>query len=155
MNATWGLGWSKNLKNLDILPPSACLFQISWTLFFQKLLLFLVACCQFLPSLNSLAPGKCGNNFKIVISHSFLRTDILSIPCEIVLRGMPQNPFDDKSKLVQVIAWSITRSNVDQDLCCHMVSQGHNELICVNTVLFRGHVPWKKEKRHFQFWDEC
>ena len=39
-------------------------------------------------------------NFKLV-----LRIDILSISCEIALRRMPQNPFDDTSTLVQVMDW--------------------------------------------------
>ena len=39
------------------------------------------------------------SNFKV------LRIDILSISYEIALRRMPQNPFGDKSTLVQVMAW--------------------------------------------------
>ena len=38
---------------------------------------------------------------------------------------------DDKSTLVQVMAWrhkAITWANVDPDLCHHMVSLGHNKL---------------------------
>ena len=42
---------------------------------------------------------------------------------------------DDQSTLVKVMAWCrqatshySTWANVDQDLCCHMVSLGHNEL---------------------------
>ena len=46
---------------------------------------------------------------------------------------MPQNPIDDKSTLVQVMAWclrhqAITWTNVDPDLCHHMAWLGHNEL---------------------------
>ena len=41
-------------------------------------------------------------NFKLV-----LRIDVLSISCEIALRRMPQNPFDDKSILFQVMAWCL------------------------------------------------
>ena len=49
---------------------------------------------------------------------------------------MPLDLTDDKSTLVQVMAWcrqatkqqAITWANVDLDLCRHMVSLGHNEL---------------------------
>ena len=43
---------------------------------------------------------------------------------------MAQNLTDDKSTLVQVMAWqqSITWTSVDQDLQCHMVLLGPNEL---------------------------
>ena len=68
-------------------------------------------------TVNSLAFGKCGNNFKIVISNSILQIDILSISCEIALRRMPQNPFDDKSTLVKVMAW-----------CCQATSHYLNQL---------------------------
>ena len=42
---------------------------------------------------------------------------------------MPQNIFDDKLKMVQVMAWCrrlgpITWANVDPDLCRHLVSPG-------------------------------
>ena len=45
---------------------------------------------------------------------------------------MPQDLTDDKSTLVQVMAWcrqAIAWTSVDQDLQCHMVSLGPNELI--------------------------
>ena len=42
---------------------------------------------------------------------------------------MPLDFTDDLSTLVQVMA--ITWANVDPDLCRHMVSLGHNELITV------------------------
>ena len=49
------------------------------------------------------------------------------------LQRMPQDLSDDKSALVQVMAWyrrqqAITWANVDPDLCHHMVSLGPNEL---------------------------
>ena len=47
-----------------------------------------------------------------------------------VLRWMPQNLTDDKSTLVQVMAWqqAITWTSVDQDLQRHMALLGPNEL---------------------------
>ena len=46
---------------------------------------------------------------------------------------MPQNLTDDKSTLVQVMAWcrqakAVTWTSVDQDLQRHMVSVGPNKL---------------------------
>ena len=47
---------------------------------------------------------------------------------------MPQSTFDDKSTLVKeligaVRQQAITRTKVCPDLCCHMASLGHNELM--------------------------
>ena len=54
---------------------------------------------------NSLAPGRCSWNLKSVIFKVILRIDISSISCEIALMSMPQDLIDDKSTLVQVLAW--------------------------------------------------
>ena len=53
---------------------------------------------------NSLAAGRCGSNSKSAIFKYMLRIEFKSI-CEIVLTWIPQNTFDDKSTLVQVMAW--------------------------------------------------
>ena len=58
-----------------------------------------------LSTLNLLTPGRWGCNlesmtFKLVIQNSSMGTDY-----EIVLRWMPQVPTNEKSTLVQVIAW--------------------------------------------------
>ena len=55
--------------------------------------------------INSLAPGRCGCNVKLVIFKLTSRVHILSIWCEIALRWMPLDFTDDKSTLVQVMAW--------------------------------------------------
>ena len=65
-----------------------------------------------------------GSNFKSVISKHMLWITFMGTSCEIALRWIPQNIFDDKSTLVQVIVgacWhqAITWRNVDPDLCCH------------------------------------
>ena len=57
---------------------------------------------------------------------------------EIALRWLSLD-LTDKSTMVQVMAWcprqqAITWTNVDPDLCLHMVSLRHNEL-SVKTVL--------------------
>ena len=44
------------------------------------------------PLLNSLDPGRCGCNLKLIIIFKFIYiTDILSISCEIALRWVPQD----------------------------------------------------------------
>ena len=55
--------------------------------------------------LNSLVPGRCRCNLKLVIFKLTSRVAIFSISCEIALRWMPQDFTDDKSTLVQVMAW--------------------------------------------------
>ena len=52
---------------------------------------------------NSLAPEWCGSNFKSVISKHMLRIKFMSTSCQIDLRWIPQNTFDDKSTLIQVM----------------------------------------------------
>ena len=52
---------------------------------------------------NSLAPGRCGSNYISVIPEHLLQVNIMSI-CEIGLKWMPLNAFDDTSALVQVMA---------------------------------------------------
>ena len=67
-------------------------------------------------------------NFKVI-----LVIDGWGISCEIALRWLSLDLTDDKSTLVQVMAWccqatqAITWTNVDPDLCHHMMSPGHNE----------------------------
>ena len=60
---------------------------------------------------------------------------MLSIDGEIVLGWTRQDRADDKSALVQVMAWCrkstsrFTCAYVEQNLCPHMTSLGHHELI--------------------------
>ena len=86
--------------------------------------------------LISLAPG--GFDFSLIlINFKLISTiNILSIFCEIAITWMPQHLTDHKATLVQVMAWrhQATSHYLSQcwpnlDLCCHMVSLGHNELI--------------------------
>ena len=56
-------------------------------------------------STNSLAPWRAGNNFKSIIFKLIIQNSCLGTHCEIALMWMPQNSFDDKSALAQVIAW--------------------------------------------------
>ena len=90
------------------------------------------------PDLNSLFPWRCSSNLKFVIKHFQTHISayhILCISIEIALIWMLQDPSDDKSAMVQVIALFFQAigyclSNVDPVLCCHMASLSHNELIC-------------------------
>ena len=54
---------------------------------------------------NSLAPGRFQFNFRKVIFKLTLVNGGWGISYEIALRWMPQNLTDDKSTLVQVMAW--------------------------------------------------
>ena len=54
---------------------------------------------------NSLAPGKFEWNFRSLIFKIISVTDGWGISCEIGLRWMPLDLTDDKSTLVQVMAW--------------------------------------------------
>ena len=68
--------------------------------------------------INSLAPGRCDFNFKSVISEHMLQIKFMtSTSVEIALRWMPQNTFDDKSTLVQVIAWCHQSTSLYMSQC--------------------------------------
>ena len=54
---------------------------------------------------NSLVAGRCGSNFELVIFKLSLVIDIMNIPCENALRQMLWGLSDDKSMLVQAMAW--------------------------------------------------
>ena len=55
--------------------------------------------------LNSSAPGRFEQNFRQVIFKLISVTDSWGISCKIALRWMPLDLTDDKSTLVQVMAW--------------------------------------------------
>ena len=63
--------------------------------------------CQLKRSLaiNSLATGRCDNNFKSVIFKLITQNSSLGTHCDIALRRVPQNLTIEKSTLVQVMAW--------------------------------------------------
>ena len=56
-------------------------------------------------SLTHCPPGRCSSNCKIVIPEHILRIKFMSISCEIAAMRIPQSTFDDKARLVQVMAW--------------------------------------------------
>ena len=55
-------------------------------------------------SYNSLAPARCGSNFKCIIFRLIIQNSGLNTHYEIALRWMPQNCSYEKSTLVQVMA---------------------------------------------------
>ena len=67
---------------------------------------------------NSLAPGGFENIFQNVFFKLISWIDTLSNSCEIALRSMPQNPSDDKSTLVQVMAWCRQAASHYLSQCC-------------------------------------
>ena len=63
-----------------------------------------------------------------------MQNSSLGTCCEIALRWMPQYLINEKSILFRqwlgaVRQQAITWTNIDLDLCHHMASQDHNELI--------------------------
>ena len=64
---------------------------------------------------NSLAPGRFEWNFKHIIFRLILMIDGWGI-CTIALGWMSLDPSDEKSTLVQVMAW-----------CCQATSHYHNQ----------------------------
>ena len=80
-------------KHALIWSPDWSYFIIFWSLYGKEVI-------------NSLAFGRCGWNFDMgsVILELILCINILSTSCEIALRWMPQNTFDDKSTFVQGMA---------------------------------------------------
>ena len=60
---------------------------------------------------SSLAPGRCGSNFKSVIFEHKLRVKFMSTSCEIALKWMPQDAFDDKEVNIGSGNGLVTSSN--------------------------------------------
>ena len=82
---------------------------------------------------NSLAPGKSECDYKYVIFNLVLLIGIFRSSHDNALWWMPQDLTDDKSTLVQVMAWCR----------CHlMASLGHNELISSKYELHSTFVPF-------------
>ena len=67
---------------------------------------------------NSLAPGGFENIFQNVFFKLISWIDTLSNSCETALRSMPQNTSDDKSTLVQVMAWCRQAASHYLSQCC-------------------------------------
>ena len=55
--------------------------------------------------INSLAPGRCGSNFKSMIFTLIIQGSSLGIHLEIDLKWMPKNLTIEESTLFQVMTW--------------------------------------------------
>ena len=104
-----------------------CYYLIMWQTHSEPIRAYIFP--QWPQWVNSLAPGRYGCYLKLVISNSS-RINILRISSEIVLRWMPQDLTDDKSTLVQVMAWcrQATSHYLNQCWPRSMASLGHKEL---------------------------
>ena len=56
-------------------------------------------------NINSLVPGRCGNNFISLFSDRMSQIAFANISYEIALMWTPQKNFDDKSTLIWEMAW--------------------------------------------------
>ena len=93
-------------------------------------------------SINSLPPGRPRCHFKTAIFNLVLLIGIFTSSKDNALWWIPWDLTDDKSTLVQVMAWchqapAITRANVDLVLCRHLASPGHNELTHWSQMMHR------------------
>ena len=80
------------------------------------------------------------------------------IACQIALRWMPLDLTNEKSTLVQVMAWchqatSHYQCQFDPDICRHMASLGHNELNSQMLLLYLTHEDelWDGNCEHTAF----
>ena len=107
------------------------LWLVAWQHYTKLWLVFLgIPWCEF----NPLVPGGSGFNFKNTIFNLVLLIGI-SRSYHNVFRWMSWDLTNDKSTLVQVMAWCrqatshyLIWTDLDPDLCCHMAFRGHNEL---------------------------
>ena len=90
---------------------AACQFSVKWPVFYPSY----HNVCGWI---NSLAPGGFENIFQNVFFKLISWIDTLSNSCETALRSMPQNPSDDKSTLVQVMAWCRQAASHYLSQCC-------------------------------------
>ena len=84
---------------------------------------------------NSLASGRCGGDFRSVLSENLLQINFKSTSCEIAPRWMTQNAFDDVH--IDSINGLMLADNKPLPeplltqiyICHHLASLSHNELI--------------------------
>ena len=88
--------------------------------------------------INSLTPRRYGSNFKSVISKHMLQPQFMNISCEIVTRRKIQNHTDDKSTLVQVMAWChqatshyLNQSGLIFQVSVFEIASCHEHYLCI------------------------
>ena len=89
--------------------------------------------------------GRCGSNFKSVITEHILQIKFISTSCEIPPSSMPQNTFNDKLKLVQVMVW------------CHHATSQYLSPSWLRSLLPQGitRPQWVKVSYVFVLYSEC
>ena len=92
-------------KHVPVVPPG---YVYMWLWFMTLMIpsLDLLMSSYLAPGhINSLAPGRFEGNFRWVNFKLIVVIDGWCISCEIAIRWMPLDITDDKSTLVQVMAW--------------------------------------------------
>ena len=77
---------------------------------------------------NSLAPGRCGSNFKSINLKLIIQNSSLGTPCKIALMWMSQNLNNEKYPLVQINAW------------CYQATRHHLSQWWPRTMALLGHI---------------
>ena len=114
--------WKKIRKMLQLFNGSVCQGQSLDTV---------------LLSIISLAPGRYACNLKLASFKAMSRIDIWSISQEIALRCLPRDLNDDKSTLVQVMAWcrQATSHYLNQcwpsSMMLYGVTRPHSDLVLI------------------------
>ena len=119
-NATYSTGSLAIVLRLHLVMKYPCQFE-------------LLTCWIVLRIINSLAPGRFQFNFRYGIFKLTLANGGWGISYEIALRWIPLDLTDDKSTLVQVMAWCRQATSHYLSQCwprsmLSMVSLGLNEL---------------------------
>ena len=77
---------------------------------------------------NSSAPGRCGNDFKSVMSEQMLWVGFMSTSCKTAFKWLPQDTFDDMSTFTR---YNITRCH---QATGHYLSQCYLDLCCQKSI---------------------
>ena len=118
------MGTNNTQNNFVVLSNISSSYMIIYMIIKLLLLLLWPIVCKTMAilirpcSINSLVPGGFENIFQNVFFKLISWIDTLSNSCETALRSMPQNPSDDKSTLVQVMAWCRQAASHYLSQCC-------------------------------------
>ena len=99
------MDWNHLAKHVPCTPKIIMCFDLTWLNRIHWRLMTHI-CVNDL-DLNSLAPGRCGSTLVgVIYEHmSRIKSPWTLFVFTIALMWMPQNTFDSKSTLVQVMAW--------------------------------------------------
>ena len=123
--------WSRYLTQRNTLHQNGYFFFLIWCSICKMSVILLKPEC-----VNSLAPCRIWFDFRWVIFKQILVTDVWVISCEITLRWVSQGLTDNKSTLVQVLAWcrQATSDYLNQCWPRSMSPYGVTRLQWVNTL---------------------